>query len=88
MFPTRAKHINKEGTREAIGKVQSVHNEAYGVPNEMMNKNVAYSSAQPFTEAPILPASPHVYEVVNTNIVESEDGNRSTKVHYDYIEII
>ena len=89
-FIDRAKHINKEGTRDAIGKVQPVQNEAYGVPTEMMNiqENVAYSSAQPFTEAPIPPASPHVYEVVNANIVESEDGSRSTKVHYDYIEII
>ena len=79
--------IQNEGTRDKIGKVQSVHNEAYGVPTELMNtqENVAYSSAKSFTSVP--PASPHVYEVVNTSIVESEDASRVKKAHYDYVEI-
>ena len=60
--------------------MQSAHNEAYGVPTELMNiqENVAYSSAQPFTS--VSPTSPpHVYEVVNTSIVESEDASRTKK---------
>ena len=67
--------------------MQSAHNEAYGVPTELMNiqENVAYSSAQPFTSVP--PASSHVYEVVNTSIVESEDASGAKKAHYDYVDI-
>ena len=73
--------------------MQSVSNEAYGVPTDLMNvqENVAYSSMQSHSQP--LTTSSHVYDVVvNTGARETvEDHSRTTKEHknqYEYIEIL
>ena len=84
------KAIKNDKKADPISKVQSVSNEAYGVPTDLMNvqENVAYSSMQSHSQPPT--TSSHVYDVVvNTGAIE--DHSRTTKEQknqYEYIEVL
>ena len=87
------KLIKNDKKADPISKVQSVSNEAYGVPTDLMNvqENVAYSSMQSHSQP--LTTSSHVYDVVvNTGARETvEDHSRTSKEQknqYEYIEVL
>ena len=87
------KPIKNDTKADPISKVQSVSNDAYGVPTDLMNvqENVAYSSMQSHSQPPT--TSSHVYDVVvNTGARETvEDHSRTTNEHknqYEYIEVL
>ena len=89
------KLIKNDKKADLISKVQSVSNEAYGVPTDLMNvqENVAYSSTSMQSHSQPLTTSSHVYDVVvNTGARETvEDHSRTSKEQknqYEYIEVL